>query len=92
MILTDTELLRWLEERTLPILGQDGDRTGVHGSGVLVRDGGHHFLVTASHVAKYFRQNADDLGLPLSPRKQDESPRLPRRLDYVSPATMAGVL
>lgn len=67
----NTRLLRWLEATVVPLVVQQGERAGVHGSGVVLRRSGQQFLVTATHVAKYFADHGEDIGLPLAPNTKD---------------------
>jgi hypothetical protein len=68
---SETRLLRRLEATVLPIILDQGTLAGVHGSGIIFCRGERHYLVTAAHVAKFFREHGGNLGLPSVPQNTD---------------------
>jgi len=56
--------LRHLQACVFPILAEQGDSAGVHGSALLFRREDHHYAVTATHVAKYLETHAEVMSAP----------------------------
>lgn len=56
--------LRHLHACVLPLLAEDGEKAGVHGSGLLFTRDGRHYVVTATHVGKFWETHPDSIGVP----------------------------